>query len=27
VDVVAGTRAKAAPDFLAKLRRTYTDVA
>ncbi|WP_237216573.1 FAD-dependent oxidoreductase [Falsiroseomonas oryziterrae] len=25
-DVVAGTRAKIAPDFLAKLRRTYTDV-
>jgi salicylate hydroxylase len=27
VDVVAGTRAKASPDFLAKLRRTYTEVA
>jgi salicylate hydroxylase len=25
-DVVAGTRAKARPEFLAKLRRTYTDV-
>ncbi|WP_137177247.1 NAD(P)/FAD-dependent oxidoreductase [Roseomonas sp. AR75] len=27
VDVVEGTRAKASPDFLAKLRRTYTEVA
>ena len=26
-DVVAGTRKKAGPDFLAKLRRTYTEVA
>lgn len=26
VDVVAGTRKKMAPDFLAKLRRTYTEV-
>jgi salicylate hydroxylase len=26
-DVVAATRAKASPEFLAKLRRTYTDVA
>lgn len=25
-DVVAGTRAKASPEFLAKLRRTYTEV-
>lgn len=27
VDVIAGTRAKTAPAFLAKLRRTYTEVA
>jgi len=26
-DVVAGTRKKGGPDFLAKLRRTYTEVA
>jgi salicylate hydroxylase len=26
-DVVAGTRAKASPEFLAKLRRIYTDIA
>jgi salicylate hydroxylase len=26
-DVVAGTRLKTQPDFLAKLRRTYTEVA
>jgi 2-polyprenyl-6-methoxyphenol hydroxylase-like FAD-dependent oxidoreductase len=25
-DPIAGTRAKAGPDFLAKLRRTYTDI-